>query len=159
MIILGIDPGTKRIGCAVLQIKNNKQKLKYADILKIKQKNNIFVLKEVKNQIDKIIKKWNPDILSIEKLYFSRNQKTAIAVSEVRGVILLAALEKNIKIIEYAPNEIKSMITGYGFADKKAVAKMVNLILNLSKNKMIDDVTDAIALCLGAYKDFKYIDK
>jgi crossover junction endodeoxyribonuclease RuvC len=159
MIILGIDPGTQRIGCAILEIKNNKQELKYADILKIKQKNNFFVLKEVKNQIDKIIKKWKPNILSIEKLYFSRNQKTAMAVSEVRGIILLAALEKNIKIIEYAPNEIKSIITGYGFADKKAVAKMVNLILNLPKNKMIDDVTDAIALCLGAYKDFKYIDK
>jgi crossover junction endodeoxyribonuclease RuvC len=87
--------------------------------------------------------------LSIEKLFFSRNQKTGMFVAQVRGIILLSALEKNIKIIEYAPNEIKALIAGYGFADKKAVAKMVKLILKLKDEKIIDDITDAIALSLG----------
>lgn len=156
--ILGIDPGTQRIGYGIIEIKNNNINLKNCGILKIKKK-DINLLKEVYNQINKIILKWKPQILSIEKLYFSKNQKTAISVAEVRGVILLTALEKNIKIKEYSPNEIKSLITGYGFADKKAVAKMVNLILKLNNHKLIDDTTDAIAISLVAAQNLKSIDK
>jgi len=149
MIILGVDPGIFKIGYSIIEIKNKKPALKSAGILNLKQKDNVLVLKEVKKQIDKLLKKWEPKILSIEKLFFSRNQKTGIFVAQVRGIILLSALEKNIKIIEYAPNEIKALITGYGFADKKAVAKMVKLILKLKNEKIIDDITDAIALSLG----------
>jgi crossover junction endodeoxyribonuclease RuvC len=149
MIILGIDPGIFKIGYSIIEIKNKKPTLKSAGILNLKQKDNVLVLKEVKKQIDKLLKKWRPKILSIEKLFFSRNQKTGMFVAQVRGIILLSALEKNIKIIEYAPNEIKALIAGYGFADKKAVAKMVKLILKLKDEKIIDDITDAIALGLG----------
>lgn len=157
MKILGVDPGTQRVGYGIIEINKNSQTLKASGILKIKKK-KLFVLKEVKKEIDNLILKWKPQILAIEKLYFSKNQKTAMAVSEVRGIIILAALEKNIKIKEYSPNEIKLLITGYGFADKKAVAKMVNLILNLKNKELIDDTTDAIALALVASKD-KIIDK
>jgi crossover junction endodeoxyribonuclease RuvC len=157
MKILGIDPGTQKIGYGLIEINKNNQILRASGILKIKQK-NLFLLKEAKKEVDKLILKWKPEILAIEKLYFSKNQKTAMAVSEVRGIIILAALEKNIKIKEYSPNEIKLLTTGYGFADKKAVAKMVNLILNLKNKKFIDDTTDAIALALAASRD-KFIDK
>jgi len=152
MIILGIDPGTQRIGYAILELKNKKAVFKTADILKIK-KNDFNKLIEIEAEIQKLIKKWNPKILSIEKIYFSRNQKTAMAVSEARGIILLAALKNNIKILEYAPNEIKLKIAGYGFADKKAVEKMVRLILNLKNQKFIDDAIDALALSLVASKE------
>ncbi|MCX7589726.1 MAG: crossover junction endodeoxyribonuclease RuvC [Patescibacteria group bacterium] len=149
MIILGIDPGTQRVGYGIIEIKNKKPIFKKCGILKINKK-NIELLKEVKKEINKLISKWKPKILGIEKLYFSKNQKTAMAVAEVRGVILLTALEKNIKILEYSPNEIKLSITGYGFADKKSVAKMVNLILKINNKKLIDDATDAIAISLVA---------
>jgi crossover junction endodeoxyribonuclease RuvC len=152
MIILGIDPGTQRIGYAILELKNKKASFKTADILKIK-KNDFNKLIEIEAEIQKLIKKWKPKILSIEKIYFSRNQKTAMAVSEARGIILLAALKNNIKILEYAPNEIKLKIAGYGFADKKAVEKMVRLILNLKNQKFIDDAIDALALSLVASKE------
>lgn len=149
MIILGIDPGTQRIGYGIIEIKSKSPALKNCGILKIKKK-DISVLKEIKNEINKLIIKWKPKVLAIEKIYFSKNKKTAIAVAEVRGIILLTALEKNIKILEYSPNEIKLLITGYGFADKKSVAKMVNLILRLDNQKVIDDATDAIAISLVA---------
>lgn len=149
MIILGIDPGTQKIGYAVLEAKNKNYILKSSGLLKIKNKDKKF-LKEIKNQIDKLILKWKPKILSIEKIYFSRNQKTAMVVAEARGVILLSALEKNIKIKEYAPNEIKTIITGYGLADKNSMTKMIKLLLKLNNNKIEDDVVDAIALALGA---------
>jgi crossover junction endodeoxyribonuclease RuvC len=152
MIILGIDPGTQRIGYAILELKNKKAVFKTADILKIK-KNDFNKLIEIEAEIQKLIKKWKPKILSIEKIYFSRNQKTAMAVSETRGIILLAALKNNIKILEYGPNEIKLKIAGYGFADKKAVEKMVRLILNLKNQKFIDDAIDALALSLIASKE------
>lgn len=149
MMILGIDPGTQKIGYAVLEFKNKTYILKSSGLLKIKNKDKKF-LKEIKNQIDKLILKWKPKILSIEKIYFSRNQKTAMVVAEARGVILLSALEKNIKIKEYAPNEIKTIITGYGLADKNSMTKMIKLLLKLNNNKIEDDVVDAIALALGA---------
>ncbi|MGC8775756.1 MAG: crossover junction endodeoxyribonuclease RuvC [Minisyncoccia bacterium] len=157
MIILGIDPGTQRIGYGIIDAHKNKLNFKTAGILKIKKK-GFLVLKESKKEIDKLILKWKPKILAIEKLYFSKNQKTAMSVSEIRGIIILAALEKNIKIMEYSPNEIKLLITGYGFSDKKAVAKMVNLILNLKNKNFIDDATDAIALSLVAAQNLKSID-
>lgn len=149
MMILGIDPGTQKIGYAVLEVKNKTYILKSSGLLKIKNKDKKF-LKEIKNQIDKLILKWKPKILSIEKVYFSRNQKTAMVVAEARGVILLSALEKDIKIKEYAPNEIKTIITGYGLADKNSMTKMIKLLLKLNNNKIEDDVVDAIALALGA---------
>ncbi len=152
MRILGIDPGTQRIGYAILEIKNKKINFKEADILKIKN-NNLNKLEEAYKEIKQIIKKWNPQILCIEKIYFSKNQKTAISVAEARGIIMLAAIQKNIKILEYAPNEVKLKIAGYGFADKKAVEKMVKIILNLKNKKFIDDAIDAIALAIVGSKE------
>lgn len=149
MIVLGIDPGVQRIGYAIVESGSQGTTLRKCGILKITKKDNM-VLKEAKYQVDKLINQWRPGILSIEKLYFSRNQKTAINVAQMRGIIILAALEKNIKIFEYSPNEIKFLITGYGWSDKKSVAKMVRIILGLDNKKIIDDVTDAMALALGA---------
>lgn len=157
MIILGIDPGTQRIGYAVLKIKNKKHILKSSGLLKIKKKNK-EVLKEIKNEVDKLILKWKPNVLSIEKIYFLKNKKTAIEVAEARGVMLLSALEKNVKIKEYTPKEIKTKITGYGLSDKLAMNKMVRLFLKLNDDKILDDTIDAIALALGAWWD-NYLDK
>jgi crossover junction endodeoxyribonuclease RuvC len=88
--------------------------------------------------------------MGIEKLYFAKNQKTAIAVAQARGVVLLSVGEHGIPVKEYTPNEVKSGITGYGFSDKKAVLKMVRLILGKHDLKIIDDASDALAIAIVA---------
>jgi crossover junction endodeoxyribonuclease RuvC len=150
MTILGIDPGTRRIGYGVIKKLPGKLGFVSAGLLKIKGGDDFSALKETRRQIEGIIGKFKPEILAIEKLYFMRNQKTGIQVAQARGVILLSALEKGLKILEYAPNEIKAGITGYGFADKKAVLKMVKLILGKSDLDIVDDASDALAVAILA---------
>jgi len=150
MIILGIDPGTRRIGYGVIENGGRKEKFLDAGILKIKSGDDLGALQETKTQIGRLIKKHRPRILAIEKLYFMKNQKTAMAVAEARGAIILSAAEKGLDIREYSPNEIKAAITGYGLADKKAVLKMVKLILDEPSLKVIDDASDALAVAILA---------
>ena len=92
-------------------------------------------------------------MLGIEKLFFAKNQKTAMAVAQARGAILLAAEEAGLTIKEYAPNEVKLGIAGYGFADKKAILKMVRLMLKKPDLAVIDDASDALALAIMACND------
>lgn len=154
MIALGIDPGTRRIGYGVVEKKkDNSLCFVAAGILKIQSTHDIAALDETKKDVVAIIKKYQPDIISIEKLYFAKNQRTAMAVAQARGVLLLAAHEAGIAIKEYAPNEIKLGITGYGFADKKAILKMVRLILGKKDLKVIDDASDALAGAIMAVNE------
>lgn len=148
MIALGIDPGTRRIGYGVVDSQNGKAKFVNAGIFKITAIEDVAALEETKQEIDRLIAEYRPDVVAIEKLFFAKNQKTAIAVAQARGVILLATKECGIRIKEYTPNEVKLGITGYGFADKKAVLKMVRLILDKSDLKVIDDASDALALAI-----------
>ena len=156
MISLGIDPGSRRIGYGVIQSDKNTGggagivEFVAAGILKIKSSDDIGALVETKRELDALIKKYKPDAVAVEKLYFAKNQKTAIAVAQARGVILLAAHERAVAITEYTPNEVKLGITGYGFADKKAVLKMVRLFLHKQDLKIIDDASDALALAILA---------
>ena len=154
MIALGIDPGTRRIGYGIVAKKtDNTVRFLAAGILEIKSSEDIIALAETKKGIAAVIKKYKPDIIGIEKLYFAKNQKTAMSVAQARGVLLLAAYESGIPIKEYAPNEIKLGITGYGFADKKAILKMVRLILGKQDIKVIDDASDALAGAIMAINE------
>lgn len=148
MIALGIDPGTRRIGYGVVDSQNGKAQFVSAGIFKITATEDVAALEETKQEIDRLLAEYQPDVVAIEKLFFAKNQKTAIAVAQARGVILLATKECSVRIREYTPNEVKLGVTGYGFADKKAVLKMVRLILNKSDLKVIDDASDALALAI-----------
>jgi len=148
MIALGIDPGSRRIGYGVVKGVGQKVTFVTAGILTIESTDDISALEETKKGVDVLIKKYKPDVMAIEKLFFAKNTKTALAVAQARGVILLATKERGIRIKEYAPNEVKSGVTGYGFADKKAVLKMVRLILDRQDLKVIDDASDALALAI-----------
>lgn len=150
MTILGVDPGTRRVGYGVIEKVDADLNFVEAGLLKIKSRDNFGALKEIKKQTDKLIKKFKPEVLAIERLYFVRNQKTGIQVAEARGVILLSAAENKLKILEYAPNEIKAGVAGYGLADKKAVLKMVKLLLDRPNLKIIDDASDALAAAILA---------
>lgn len=148
MIALGIDPGTRRVGYGVVECSGSSPKFITAGILAIAAKDDVPALEEIKRGIDALISEHKPDVVAIERLFFAKNTKTALAVAQARGVILLAVKERGIRMREYTPNEMKSGVTGYGFADKKAVLKMVRLILGKQDLKVIDDASDALALAI-----------
>jgi crossover junction endodeoxyribonuclease RuvC len=157
MKILGIDPGTRRVGYGLISAEKGVMKLLAADLLQIKSKTDASALVEIKKEMGRLLKESEPDIVAVEKIFFSKNQKTAISVAQARGVIVLSAAEENLPIFEYSPNEIKVVCTGDGHADKRAVAKMVKLSLKSPSLNVIDDVTDAlaIAICAGHKEKIK----
>lgn len=150
MKILGIDPGIGRCGWAVIETQDSKLKaLDYGCIETSPQKEIPQRLKEVYVEVSRIIDKYSPDSLSIEELFFNTNAKTAFVVGQARGVILLAASEKNLQISIYTPLQVKIAITGYGRAEKDQVGKMVKTILALKEIPKPDDVSDALAIALA----------
>lgn len=149
MVILGIDPGTTFIGYSIMKADKRSPILLDAGLLQIKNADVGGRLGEIHKETRRLIAEWSPALLSIEKLYFATNLKTAMAVSEARGVILLTAILGGLKVYEYSPLAIKKAITGNGKADKRAVQKMIGMILKEAKNlKARDDVFDAIAVAL-----------
>jgi crossover junction endodeoxyribonuclease RuvC len=150
MIILGIDPGTDRAGYGVIEKQGASLRLVEAGILKTGKFRGADALFLIKQELDGLISKHAPAILATEKLFFMKNQTTGIQTAEARGVILLAAREKNIAIAEYAPTEVKMAVAGYGQADKQAVLKMVRLILKAPELDVIDDAADALAIAITA---------
>lgn len=149
MIILGIDPGTTRIGFGVIN-GGKKPQLIECGILKITAKEISGRLIEAAYHFRALIKKHKPGLVAMEKLFFMNNQKTGMAVAEVRGALRLLTTEHHVPFVEFAPTEIKNAITGFGNADKIAVRKMVCLALDLKTIPGPDDVSDALAVALTA---------
>ena len=150
MKILSIDPGYGRIGIAVLE-KNpsSKEELLYSNCFKTDSSLSLNdrVL-SIGQEIESITKKHKPDILAIEKLYFTKNQKTAMGVAEARGVIIYECSRKNMGVCEYTPLQIKIAVTGYGKATKKQVMDMTKRLMGGVENINQDDEIDAIAVGL-----------
>ncbi len=152
MIILGIDPGTVSIGYALLEGDPHTSKLLKAGLIKIDSASNVGRLEELAGGIRSIIKTWRPSVLATERLFFSKNQKTALSVAEARGVILLTTHLAGLKVYEYTPLEVKKTITGDGKADKIQLKKMVQLTVPEARDlKATDDVFDAIAIALTCF--------
>lgn len=157
MRILAIDPGFERIGIAIIEKTNlNKDRLIYSSCFKTSSKIPFYErLKNIGLEIESIIKKYKPEALSIEKLYFTTNQKTVMGVSEARGVIIYIASKNNLIIYEYTPPQIKLAVTGYGKASKEMIMSMVPKLIDIEKNIKSDDEIDAIAIgltCLACEK-------
>src|SRR3989344_8037457 len=143
--VLAIDPGFDRIGVAVL----DKNKVLYSHCIETNRKlPHEERLLEIGQFIKKVIKKWKPQALAIENLFFNRNISTALKVSEARGVILYEASSAGLTVCEYSPQAIKIAVTGYGKADKMQIATMVKKLVTLPKksSKRLDDEMDAIAI-------------
>ena len=152
MIILGIDPGTTSIGYALLDCSERQPTLLEARLVPLATSLPEDRLMDIHREIKRIIGQWNPAAASVEKLFFAKNAKTAMAVSEARGVILLTAKLHGIKVYEYTPLTIKKVVTGDGFADKAQVQKMVHLTLRETVGMPSqDDVFDAIASALCCF--------
>lgn len=152
MRIIGIDPGTATTGYSILEKENNQIRLlDYGCIKTHKDLPDNTRLNQIAQDIETLIDKWNPDIASIEKIYFQKNIKTAISVAQARGVLIQKLTEQEIEITEFTPLEIKSAVCGYGKADKKMIQEMVKIILGLNQIPKPDDAADAIAaaICLS----------
>ena len=149
MIILGIDPGFAITGYGIIKYENNKFKvLDYGAITTesdLKLSDRLLVLY---NKLEQLIKEYNPDVVSIEELFFNKNIKTALNVGHGRGVVLLAAAKNNKEIFEYTPLQVKQSVVGYGRAQKPQIQQMVKMILNLEKIPKPDDVADALAVAI-----------
>lgn len=157
-IILGIDPGYDRLGWAVGAIQGQQwQALHYGVIQTTKGHPLVDRYQQLAQELTTIIKTYSPQIAVIESLFFAKNQKTALKVSEARGVIIKTCLAVNLKIAEFTPLQIKQAVTGYGRADKKSVEKMVRLQLKLSDRKIVDDAIDALAIMLTYQTQSKFL--
>ena len=155
MKILGIDPGTTRIGYGIIESKNNNLIFEDYGCLFFEKINPEERLLHIFNDINKLIKKEKPDIVAVEKIFFSKNKKTAITVSEARGVIVVSILLNKIKLKSYTPLKVKQAVTSYGRAGKKEVQKMVRLILNLKETPSPDDAADALAVAINCAQYIK----
>lgn len=147
MIVLGIDPGIESLGWAL--VSKTAAGLKYLDsgVKKTsKTKPAAQRLWEISDWLEKIIRDQKPDLVGLEKIFFSKNSKTALAVSEARGVALMLAGKHRLWVREFAPSEVKLALAGYGRADKASVAAMLPRTLSLPEKKLSDDESDALAI-------------
>ena len=152
MLILGIDPGTATTGYGVVDKKKRKKSFQYVSCGTINTKPTQTTpvrLKLIHKELSGIIKKYGPDILVMEKVFFFKNLKTIIPVSQAQGVILLVAAKKKVPVYQFTPPQVKMAVTGYGRASKKDVEKKVQKILKLKTlPSKSDDAMDALAIAL-----------
>jgi crossover junction endodeoxyribonuclease RuvC len=150
MIIIGIDPGLARLGYGVLEVNRGEIRVICYGCIETSGKDLCTSKRLVKiyNEIGSLFEKYPPAHLSLEKLFFARNITSALRVSEVRGIILLAAELRDIPVTEYTPNQIKQAITGSGRADKRQMQEMIRRLLRLSEIPTPDDAADALSIAL-----------
>lgn len=157
MRILGVDPGTGRLGFGVIDVQKGKLTLVDAGVVTTPAHTPTNErLEDIFDSLTEIISELKPDRMVIEKLFFARNVTTAMSVAEARGVALLVGQKAKLPIEEYTPLQIKQSITGYGKADKKQVQEMVRIQLGLKTVPKPDDAADALAaaiMCAAIHRD------
>lgn len=148
--ILGIDPGTARLGFAILDYdKTNKIDLIDCGVIETsKDDSDAFRLTEIRSDLKSLIDDYKPEFVAIEELFFFKNLKTVIPVAQARGVILEICQSKKLQIFEYTPLEMKKIITGNGMASKDLVSEIVHNSLGLTEKIKPDDAVDAVGLAL-----------
>jgi crossover junction endodeoxyribonuclease RuvC len=151
--VLGIDPGFDRLGLAVLEGDASNPTHVWSDCVIPPKGEKEERLAAVQDAVTQTIAEYGPDALAIETLFFSTNRKTAFGVAEARGAVLAAAGAAGIPVQEYAPQQVKLAVTGYGASDKAAIARMIPHLLSLPVKKRLDDELDAIALAIAGLAD------
>ena len=149
MRIIGIDPGTGIMGFGVIDVIKDKMKLVDAGVITTPAHTpHDERLEDIFDSLTEIIKSTKPEVMSVEKLFFTNNVTTAMTVAEARGVALLVGRKAKLPIAEYTPNQIKQTLTGYGKADKKQMQEMVRIQLGLKDIPKPDDCADALAAAI-----------
>ncbi len=157
MIIIGIDPGVAITGYALLEERGSEYRYITSGCIRTKKELSPGDrLQAIFCAIQELVKKYKPSAIAVEKLFFSKNVRTAFQVGEARGVIILAAAISNLEIFEYTPLQVKQAVAGYGKAEKGQVQKMVQMLLKLAEPPQVDDEADAmaVALCYLQYRRF-----
>lgn len=149
MLVLGIDPGYERLGFALAKRENGRDSIIDSGCLRT-PKTLTFAerLANLGQELEKIFAQHQPDLVAIEKLFFSKNQKTAGQVAEVRGLILYLAGCRKLPVVEYTPQQIKQTTTGFGGANKRQVINWIERLVSLPKKERLDDEFDAIGAAL-----------
>lgn len=147
--IMGIDPGIAIVGYGVIDQRGHQIKpVDYGSIQTPAKTATSTRLKQIYDASKLLLKRFQPDVVAIEKLFFNRNVTTAITVAQARGVVILAAEEAGAAITEYTPLQVKMATVGYGQAEKKQVQEMVRMLLNLPQIPKPDDVADALGVAI-----------
>ena len=146
--ILGIDPGSSRIGFGLIEKKGSALSLIKTGVIEIPKGEAAEKLNALATEFKKLIAESKPDAIGIEKLFFSKNVKTGIEVAQARG-LLLHLSSACAPVYEFTPQQVKVATTNYGGADKKAVARMVGMILHVPPLRILDDATDALAIAIA----------
>lgn len=144
MRILGIDPGYAILGWSVIE--KDLKLINYGTIETHKDKCIEDRILEIHNALTEILNKYKPQTVAIERLFFSKNTKTAIDVAKTIGAIILTVKMHGLELHEYQPNQVKIALTGYGRASKEQMQTMVKTIFNLKKIPTPDDAADALAI-------------
>ena len=157
-LALGIDPGTATTGYGLVRLMSDGElvAVSYGIISTPKEASAPARLEMLFDQLNALLKEHKPDTAAVEKLFFSRNVTTAIAVGQARGVIMLCLQKAGIEPLEYTPNEVKQAVAGYGSADKRQVQEMVRALLQLDKIPKPDDAADALAIAITHLNTKRY---
>jgi crossover junction endodeoxyribonuclease RuvC len=151
VIVLGIDPGTAALGWGIVESRSGRLRMVDAGCLETKPDASLPKrLLVIHGLLDELIALHKPDLVAVERLFFSRNAQTAFAVGQARGVVLLAAAQAEVPVREATPNEVKLAVTGHGRAEKEQVGRMVAVCLGLAEPPRKDDTADALAIAIWA---------
>lgn len=155
--IIAIDPGLERTGYALFENRGGKfEPLVYDCIFTAKNESVATRLSQLAAKLGKVLTKYKPERLVCEQLFFNTNLKTAIAIAQSQGVVMLEATRRGISVEFLTPLQVKEAVTGYGRADKKSVEKMIMIELGLKKAPRPDDVVDALAIGVAYCSRIKY---
>jgi crossover junction endodeoxyribonuclease RuvC len=154
--ILGIDPGTKRIGFGAVKKDGKEYSLIEAGLLRSKKGEGVS---DLSAEFLKKLRKYQPDLVVIEKIYFGKNWVNVLSVSEVKGAFISQAGNLGVKIIEISPSEVKSIVCGYGLADKTSVRKMVLRTIQAGEEIKSKDAIDALAIAIAGEVKFSASEK
>lgn len=149
-VILGFDPGLADTGFGVVYKENNKLFFLSCGSIKTKAGQNFSDrILEIYLEVSKLLTEYKPDLVVVEKLFFAKNTKTAIDVSQARGVLLLVIVEQKVSLLELTPLQVKQAIASTGQASKRQVGLMVKSLLHLSAVPKPDDAADALAIAIA----------
>ncbi len=148
MRVIGIDPGTVRLGYGIVDISGSSAHAVSYGVISPHQEGRGERLLFIYRTLSALLRRYRPEQAVVEELFFERNKKTAMRVGEARGVIFLALAERSIPFHEISPPSVKRFITGYGTAEKLQIQRLVQHILHLKELPRPDDAADALALAL-----------
>jgi len=149
MLILGIDPGTAIMGYGLIDYQGDQLKVVDYGCWMTSPKDSLAErLCQINHGLEEVLHKYNPQVVAVEELFFNKNVRTALAVGQARGVVLLTAAKAGLGIKEYTPLQVKQALVGYGRAEKQQVQFMVKMLLNLKEVPKPDDTADALAIAI-----------